>query len=376
MQTGYISFCDSIGLNIKSDAMKKTILDNLEQNHNTKIITRHFEKFVQDKSVKILNSIPHIVSLRTNGNPYFLLLTRLNNVETCIFIDKKVQCNYFYPRMIINRNSFEKRLFDETLFDGEMVKAENGQWIFVINDILVYSGEELGKKNIFQRLEIVDDILTNKHRYSPTDIFSFQIKKYVKYGEVRSLIEDFMPSLPYTCRGLYFKPLHLKFKSILYNFDDSLVIKVKRIKYESNGFLLKSDTERLISDGPGTPLGTGSDTENHGILVGGTTCTESPQSRATATDMGNDVNIPSPVSANSNTVQFFYVEKTSIPDYYKLYEGCAVNSAPVGTACVSKSVTSKLLMDAFCDKELKTKIKMECKWSDRFSKWIPVAVCG
>ena len=42
MQTGYISFCDSIGFNIKSDKIKKQILNNITNLSNIKIIQKSF----------------------------------------------------------------------------------------------------------------------------------------------------------------------------------------------------------------------------------------------------------------------------------------------------------------------------------------------
>ena len=95
MQIGYISFCDSTAFNIKSNKVKQKILDNINNLSNIKIIQRHFETFNKNHFKK-LNDIPHLVSLKSNGNPYLLFLTKYNFVNLSIFIDKKIQPDISY----------------------------------------------------------------------------------------------------------------------------------------------------------------------------------------------------------------------------------------------------------------------------------------
>ena len=45
MQTGYISFCDKTAFNIKSDRVKKKILQNINDISNIKII----QKIIQNR---------------------------------------------------------------------------------------------------------------------------------------------------------------------------------------------------------------------------------------------------------------------------------------------------------------------------------------
>ena len=62
---------------------------------------------------------------KSNGNPYFLLLTKINGINQCIFIDKKIKKNHEHPRMIINIFYFDDEVFEGTLFDGEIIKDFN-----------------------------------------------------------------------------------------------------------------------------------------------------------------------------------------------------------------------------------------------------------
>lgn len=110
MHLGEISFCDKIGVNVKADDFKKDILVHLQSKYNISIIQKHYNNY-NSASLHHIRNKPHVFTIRSNGNPYFLFLTKVHNVNTCIFIDKKVQHGYTYPRMIL-----QKMWFDDIVF--------------------------------------------------------------------------------------------------------------------------------------------------------------------------------------------------------------------------------------------------------------------
>ena len=234
MQTGIISFCEKQAYNIKSEDVKKSILETIETRTegHIKIIQKHFDNLAQHHFTK-LNKSPHLVSLRSNGNPYLLILTKYNFSNIAVFIDKKVKPSYYLPRMIITNLRFRNHMFNDTLFDGEMVKTASGDWTFIINDIYAHKHQSLAGMNILKRLEIIDDILSNdfqQQNIKELQICNMTIKRYFLYSQLKYMIEEFAPMLDYTCRGIYFTPLYYKFKQVLYNFDDNLIQKVIKIK--------------------------------------------------------------------------------------------------------------------------------------------------
>ena len=80
------------------------------------------------------------MTYKSNGNPYFLLLIKINGINQCIFIDKKIKQGHEHPRMIINIFYFDDQVFEGTLFDGEIIKDFNNQWHFIINDLVGRQG--------------------------------------------------------------------------------------------------------------------------------------------------------------------------------------------------------------------------------------------
>ena len=186
-----ISFCDKIGFNIKSNDSKKLILNKLEEKYDLKIVTRHFEVF-SEKLMPSLNSNLHLLCTRTNGNPYFLYLVKINFTNYCIFIDKKIQQGYFFPRMIISHIFLDDVLFDKDIvFDGEMTKTTDGKWVYLIHDLLVHDGQSLHNQNLVKRVNLCYKILEDYYRTTDTDIFKLMVKKYFKYDEFSTLVDEF-----------------------------------------------------------------------------------------------------------------------------------------------------------------------------------------
>jgi len=333
MHTGEISFCCHIGLNLKSDDVKKSILAELFERYNYKIINKHFEKYHDDK-LSVLRVRPHLVSLRTNGNPYFLYLTQINGVNQCIFIDKKVQNGYMYPRMVIVKFFFNDVFFENrTLFDGEMVKTCDDDWIFIMNDILVDQGVSCSV-NIMKRVTRIYEILSYSLIVTSQDVCAFQVKKYFEYGEMDDMLNTFKSSLPYTCRGLYFTPLFLKHKPVLMNFDDTLIKKKIQETKDSTTFISSLQKEE----------------ETHQEKV----------------FLQIEQNCEPVINKSCRTL---YLRKTHVVDVYDVFDE---NGTSMDVAFVNSMKSSKSLKAAFLNTTPVDKLSFLCEYNEKFRKWYPL----
>lgn len=346
MQTGFISFCGKQSLNIKSNDTKKLFNDKL-LDYGVQILHKHFQKY-NDFTFDKIKSNPHILSLKSNGNPYFMFLTKFNDTDICLMIDKKIQQGYFLPRMIIDRLSFDESLFQGTLIEGEMINTGD-EWIFIMNDVIVHLGKKLDSTNVLKRLNILYDIVDNKYFPLPNQKFSIQVKKYFKLHDIDKMIA-FKENLVYSTRGIIFKPMFLKFKDILHNFDDSLIDNTKKVKY--------SETNKFI--------------ENIEKKVEKKTDSFEINNKKIIAHAQHVIN--SSVNNNSNMVfsnQVFSIEKTDKPDVYILYDDS--NNRNIGMACIPTLKTSKFMRKVFKDASLNEKIKFECEYNEKFSnKWVPI----
>lgn len=361
MHLGKISLCDSVAYNIKSDDDKARILQELDQQYGVKVVHKHHDTYDPSRHTTLINSNPHLVCARTNGNPYYLYLTRCNFVNQCILVDKKVQHGYFFPRMILIRLRFADHLFDNTLFDGEMVKGggdgdtattttrgEAARWYFLVGDLLVHRKRPMLDTNIVMRINLVYEILAKNFASDDMDVCVLQVKRYFRCGDLQRMVEDFLPRLPYTCRGVYFKPFFLKFRDVLYNFDDSLIKKIVRTRYKSTAnFMLAPPPEGEEGAAPERVDDNKAEEEEEEGVV-------------------------------------FWVKHTSLPDVYELHENPShIHSNPTATnvtmvkpggnniACVPDLATSRMLRKTFEMFGVSDAIPMLCTYNPMFQKWTP-----
>eukprot|EP00960_Hanusia_phi_P077180 768660-Hanusia_phi.AAC.1 len=301
-----------VAYNIKTTDVKEEILESLNKRFNVKIIQKHYYRLTEE-SIKHINATPHLVSLRTNGNPYFMYLTTYEDKEIVYFIDKKVHPTYQLPRMIISKGLFKKSLFKGTLLDGEMVKCKDNTWTFLICDMVAYEGEHLTKILLPDRLKMIYNLLEKQYTPDSTiDMCKFRVKQYANLC-VETVEKIAKEEVPFTIRGIYFWAYNLKYKPKLLNFDES-VIKDVHIK-------VKDTPEFMIKD----------------------------------------------------IVRVMNLAKTDTPDIYKIYSAENPNETH-GIACIQDIKTSHLVREAFKDTSANTVVRFRCKLNTQWNKWQPLEI--
>jgi hypothetical protein len=337
---GIISFSNRIALNIKSNDHKDDILSDLSTLYKIKILQRHHHN-LDNTNVNVVTT-NHLMNLRSNGNRYYLYFTLYNDIETMYYIDKKIHPGYQRPRIIFGRGLFDKKLFKNTLLDGEMVKCKDDTWTFLINDIICYEGKYLNNKTLPDRLNIIYNML--KTQYTPDstiDVCNYKVKTYFNmYKESIAELHNLSNSLNYTCRGIYIWPYDLKYKPKLYNFDETNVIDVVRKTKDITEF-------KTI--------------ENQNIQIDNCSIID------TIPEIEPDrKNIDVSVTTDE---KILFLMKTLEPDIYDIYETENANDKSIGIALVQTMNDSKILRTAFRDKNAMTVLKFACAYNDKFKKW-------
>ena len=338
MHTGIISFCDRIGFNIKCSQAKDIILNELEYKYQIRILQKHWFS-LDDQQFQYVKKIPHAVCIRSNGNPYYLYFTKYEDVNQMMYIDKKVQPGYQKPRIILSKGQFADCVFDNTLLEGEMVKDNHHQWVFLINDVIIYKGKSLKDLPLPERLAYGYEMFNQYYQQDTyMDVCQFQMKKYVP--TTQKAIEElltFSESLPYTSRGIYFYPYPMKYKPKLINFNDELIKSVYRKVKDTPDFIEKQNIPESIAFEQLTP------------------------------------SIKSiPTISLSDTERVIWLKKTEQPDIYDLYE--AENAMQkMGIACVPSLMVSKMLRQVFKNMNVATAVPFKCEFNKQFDKWVPLA---
>jgi hypothetical protein len=338
---GIISFSDRVAFNIKCNDHKDIILDQLKALYNIKILQRHHHNLDNNNVNFILSN--HLMNLRSNGNRYYLYFTLYNNIETMYFIDKKIHPGYQRPRIIFGRGLFDKKLFKNTLLDGEMVKCKDNSWTFLINDIVCYEGIYLNKKILPERLKIIYNLLEYQYTSDETiDVCNFKVKSYFNmYKESIENIMELSNKLNYTCRGIYIWPYDIKYKPKLYNFDETSVINVVRKTKDITEFK-SMEPDKTVA-------------------------------KVDIVDNINNIKVETEhniINILNNEEKILYIVKTIEPDIYNVYDNEDVLNKPkIGIALVQTLSDSKLLRNEFRDKNAITNIKFVCVFVEKFKKW-------
>ena len=227
------SFCDKEIDNVTDNKMKEYILENMKLKTGITYENR-YAKIYNERFSNNLNN-PHILCLKTTGNPYLLFCTQINNTNYCFLIDKKKKDGYEYPKIFIVHYRFDPLLFSGTLFETELLRDKNGDWSLLIGDIYTMNGNSMKHIQIHDRINHCIDIMENKYiDDSFCDICPLIIKKYFDIQDIHKVITEFSPDLPYRVRGFYFVPLKPSYSKILYLFSDEEQKHIKKTTKKTN----------------------------------------------------------------------------------------------------------------------------------------------
>lgn len=321
IKTMPLSFCGEVAHNVVNKDAKDLILNRLKDKYNISIQDKR-AYILNNKSVYFLEKTQHIISIKSSGTNYFMFFTNLNNVNYCFFIDRKIKQGYTYPRIISVKYRFDDSIFNDTLLDCEVIKNDDNNWMTLISDMILYEGNKL-ECNIINRFNKIYDMLGNKYTIDrDMDISPLIVKKLFLYDKYDFLITQFIPSLPYKTKGLYFNSLNTKHANQLFLFNNDNRNKVRQDKKPSNK--IETNTNQNTSE--------------------------------------------------ENNLKTFRLNKSDKPDIYNIHCKSSDDNGTnhVGVACIPNIRTSKLVNKLFkdCGSEF---IYVNCKFNSKFNKWEPVS---
>ena len=313
-----ISFCGKNALNVVEKDDKIVICDRIIKDRYEVTSKYKFASLINDKSVKFLSLNPHLITIKSNGSNYFLLMTSINNTNCCFFIDRKLKNGYTYPRVVSVKYRFNDDIFKDTLLEGEIIRDDNDNWMFLVNDLLVFKGKRV-HGNIVSKYNKVYDMLENMYTPdSEMDICPIRVKRVFKYSDYTKLITQFIPSLNYKIRGMYFNSLNEKHSNHLYLYTTNQQEKSVTAPVKKN-IQKKEESGSKIAKG--------------------------------------------------NYV--FNIKETNTPDIYDLYVNGDDGLIKHSIAYVGKISTSKRLKKYFSEAG-EEMVNVECKYNEKFSKWEPL----
>jgi hypothetical protein len=230
-------FCNGNVNNITSNDIKSSILQELSLKFSLKF-NENYAKLFNERYKNNLNN-PHIGCLKSSGNPYLLYLVKVNNINYCLLIDKKINEGYSYPKIFIVPYTFEDLLYNGSLFECELIRSKSNNWSIILIDIYANEGNTLKNKDIIYRANLINDILKNKFTKNEfSDICNICVKKYINLNNLKEEIINISSKTDYNYRGIYFIPLNVRYQKMLYLFKKNELNDILNIKTKFLNFLV------------------------------------------------------------------------------------------------------------------------------------------
>ena len=396
-----ISFCDKQCSNINDNKIKSQIIQHLETKYNIQAVARDYN-IVNPNTLRIISFHQHIITPYTNGNPYLLYLTKIDGINCCIYIDKKLKDGYTFPKMHCVKYRFNDELFEkDTIFSGELVKDNERRWFFLIDNILLYKGMSTVEKNIISKFELIHNLLNNEYQLDKyIEICPLQVKKLFLYKDVRKMVTEFIPNLSYTCKGIVFYTLNNKCSNFAFimprdaqfeikspsEIDEIVQSKYSKLWAKKHSINKENIPDAINNDNydnscnggnSGNSNGSNSNSGNGGNggnsnsgNSNGSNSGNGGNSSGNILDKNNNGVLEDVIIDNSNVV--FKILKTDIPDIYNLY--CIDDSNNLykhSTALIPNIKISHYLYNTFKSNPNNLGLKIECKFSKIFEKWTP-----
>jgi hypothetical protein len=343
IKTMDLSFCGANCQNIVNKEAKEFIINKLKESYNISIKDNR-AYILNNKSVLFLERTQHIISIKSSGTNYYLYFTKINNINYCFFIDRKIKNGYTLPRIISTKYRFDDEIFQDTLIDGELIKNESdhNQWMFLISDMLLYKGKKL-ETNIINRFNLLYKMLANEYIIDETmDICPLVVKKMFRYNEYDKLITQFIPSLPYKTKGLYFNSLNVKHGNQLFIFDNNVSNKNRNYNIQQTYNKYKDNKYK----------------DNTDILK----ATNNSELNVNTIKRENDV-------VNKSDI-IFKIKSTNTSDIYDLYCNNNHTIEKYGVACIPNMRTSKMVRQFINSSD---SVYVNCIYNNKFNKYQPLS---
>ena len=354
-------FSNKKSLQVISPTIKNDIKNSINEIGSFNLTSKYYT-FLNKKNVNNLKENNFLVSLSSFGKKFILFITNYKNNKYCIFINKK------NDTMTVTQLKFSDDIFLGTLFDGELVKNSEDKWIYLINDIAYYKGENIITKKFSERQSIIENILLNDHdNETLNETFFISKKYYFEYKNIKDLVENYMQHLNYKCAGLYFKNTN--------NFSDNYLFIFPECRSDT-----KILDEKIFDTIDNNDNNITNVPNNH----------EKPlymKSEKTPFNPSNNHIKSEKTQYNhiklEKTTCRFLIHSTPMPDIYELYCKNLNNKIEKhGYASVPDFDTSNLLKNIIGDRydlneDIHTKFEknnaifVECNYHKGFKKWIP-----
>lgn len=342
---------------IQQKDVREEVFRNVKRIGNYNVTSKYYT-FLNKRNLSEIKGSDFRISLSSYGKKFLLFLTTYQEKKKSIFINKKNEV------MMDTSFKFLGDLYQGTLLDGELVKNDENKWIYIINDVPYYKGENMITKSFEERQRVIVHILDHERMVSDgTDTTYISKKIYFEYKNLQDMCKRFRESLNYKTSGVWFRNIFNYGDNYLYVFPecrtDHQILNPVVVMEEKVEKRMVEEKEVDSSD-----------------------------------DIFGDVEVVSsitkkeivPIESGMNKNMKFMIRPTMKPDLYELYcRSVDKHIEKYSYAGIPNIETSRFLKELMKDSSLeddittlireKKAIYVECKYHKIFKKWIPMKRC-
>jgi hypothetical protein len=336
MKEKKISFGNSYANLIQDNKFKKEILNYLFDRINLNDFRYHMLNSIS--KLKYLATNDHYILPNFSGKNYLLIFCKIRNIKYSVFIDRK-KLKYklddidLSEVLCINLDfKCNDNIFNGTIYDGKMLKDNDNNFTYLINDCFYLAGDSIIDVELFEKFKNIDNTISSKFHSVPSPCFNFKYNKLYNYRDLQKLIETDMKIFTFNPIGLIFSPKKSGISTIYIESKDPKVEIFSSAKEDNADLTLDCPSYNLIYN-------------LKNILYERTYNYE-----------------------NGDKKKNFLMEKTATPDVYKLFE-IASPSTSVGVACIPSMKLSHRFTDHYKNR---SKSKVQCVFSNQHNKWVPL----
>ena len=354
-----ISFAGKTCYNICSDEYKKAILEHLFTRYQIVITHRNFKPYDAKYKNYIIKQ-NYLISVKTIGNPYYLLLTKdSNDNNICIFIDKKIIKGYNYPRMIYIIYRFSDHLFNDTLFDGELLRNDD-RWCYIINNIQLYKTTNMMYENFEKKLQLINTILEGEYiEDSLISPCSIKLKKYYTYRETETFRQD-IKTLTYDVNGYFLSPINQNHPTLYFQYQTH---------NHRSKVIPDANNNRNNTPGTGNRYGHNQINGRDSQIRINVNLVSKPVVTSTKSEPTYLKKQEKEMDGNIDYIAYFKITKTSCSGIYQLYcekGGKTIRHSIARVETMSLSDTLRYTIKDEGDYSVKA------RYNKNFNKWVPI----
>ena len=182
-----------------------------------------------------LRKFPYLVCVKSNGMRFMMLCTTIDEQLKCFMVDRAFR---FYE---VNQ-CFDKAMYTNTLFDGELVRSNSGVWTYIVHDCVAFRGDDVSQMDFNKRYSYVSTAVETFWEITDSNVFPIEPKKFVPFQEIGSLVET-TKEIAHPTDGYIFTPVMLPIGT---NAQYTL-FKWKSAKFHTFDFKITEEPERFVA---------------------------------------------------------------------------------------------------------------------------------